>query len=179
MSEGEVNLSELAKTRELIAKKCGQSVKERAKREEGEYEIFKTSLNHRDSEPYNDIVDKSCSIKIPSTTKNSDVDVSKEEENDGSNSFSTEVKTVCLPTNRKRYVIRSAKTKCIKVTPPWTPSSSSNKRGKTLKSFDANKLTKRLQMLLSVQDDGISPTQNFQHEIDSILYKLREMQVIL
>lgn len=172
MAETEVDLSELVRTRELIAKKCGQSVKERAKREDKEEcETFNTSPNHRDSQPSNDVVVKSCPIRMTSSPKQC--------------VKSDEVERIRLPdtiTNRKRYIIRSTKTNSIKVSTCKAPSpkqsSPSNKEDKMLESFDANKLTKRLQILLSARDDGTSSSLDYQ-EIDSILYKLREMQVIL
>lgn len=177
MTEKEdADLSELVKARELITKKCGQSVEERA-REKDE--------DHRDSQPSNDVLAKSCAnrrrINKTSTIKN--CVRHNEVENDDSNSFSGAVERTRLPntiTNRKRYIIRSAKTNGIRVSSCKAPSSvrSSSKTEKTRKWLDANKLTERLQMLLSAQDDGIAPPQNYQ-EIDSILFKLREMQVIL
>lgn len=173
MSESDVNLSELTKTRKLIAKKFEQSVKERAKREERECDTL----------PNNSDVNKSCPIRMTTTTVKNDDDhdvESKEDESANTNSFGAEVDTADLPISLKRYVIRSTKTNGIKVTPSSSSLStvSSNRRETLLRSFDANGLCNRLRLLISGHDEGIPIPQNY-HEIDSILSKLRELQVIL
>lgn len=170
MSEGEVNLSELMKTRKLISKKVEQSANERAKREEEE----------RDTLASNGDVGMSRPIRMTSTAlKNIDDDVEKNDEMD-SNSISDAVESVRLP-HIKRHIIRSAKTNSIKVSPPRPLSTSSvvlNRRGQKRKSVDANGLCNRLRLLMSEREKGISTPQIHQ-EIDSILNKLYEFEVIL
>lgn len=185
MSEKDENLSELVKTRKLLVKKFEQTVKERVKREEGECEIFDTSLNQHNIQQSNDFVGMSYPMKTTSvmTTKNDNYDdVNKEAVNVDSNSNNNDVENTRLPTNLKRYIIRSTKTKNIKITPlltsPLKSAVQSNKREKMLKSIDANGLCNRLRVLKSIQEEGVSTHQHNQ-EIDFILSKLREMQIIL
>lgn len=180
----EKKMSDLTKTRELIVKKFEQTVKERAKCIAGEEECetfnASSSTSRHDSQPFDDVAATS------SMTSQNDYENNSNDNNIESNSFSVrdddDDDETRLPANPKRYIIRSANQKGIKITPSlFKPTSSavqSNKRKSMLKSLDANGLCNRLRVLKSIQEEGISTFQH-QEEVDFILNKLRKMQIIL